>query len=164
MTGFKPKMGTGDKGKTSLLNGKKVRKTDTRIKALALLDDLNCHLGLLRASVKNGRKLKREILSVQNNLFLLSSVIAGVEAEKVIREETKKMEEEIKKLSRKTKHVKKFLIPGEKVPEAMLHIARAKARICEISSWEAQAPEAAVYLNRLSDYFFLLSVLNNRKG
>jgi cob(I)alamin adenosyltransferase len=54
--------------------------------------------------------------------------------------------------------LKKFVLPGQNETEALAHLARTKARVCEILAWELKARQPAVYLNRLSDYLFLLAV------
>ncbi|HAU90285.1 MAG TPA: hypothetical protein DCW72_08760 [Elusimicrobia bacterium] len=53
---------------------------------------------------------------------------------------------------------KKFVLPGSNEIEALAHLTRTRARICEILAWELKAKQPAVYLNRLSDYLFLLAV------
>lgn len=161
---FKPEIGSGDRGTTSLLSGKRVKKTDPRIAALALVDDLTCHLGLVKEffRARRRKRLADEINAIQNNLLLVSGAVAGGEMGAVIKAETEKLEKEIKSIALKAGPLKEFIIPGKTRAEAFLHCARSKTRICEIAAWKAGAGRTAVYLNRLSDFFFLSAVLAGR--
>ena len=68
----------------------------------------------------------------------------------------------INALAEEIKPPKRFVLPGENETEALAHLARAKTRVCEILAWEIKAKAAAVYLNRLSDYLFLVALKSAR--
>jgi cob(I)alamin adenosyltransferase len=157
---FKPKIGTGDKGLTDLLGGRRVPKTDRRVKLNALIDDLSALLGLLRTGVREAA-LKRELAAAQAGLVKSSGIIAGLKTG--LKAETAALEGLIESRSRKVRPPKKFVLPGANEVEALAHLARARARICEILAWELKAKEPAVYLNRLSDYLFLAALSAAKK-
>jgi len=157
---FKPKMGTGDTGLTDLLGGRRVPKTDRRVKLNALIDDLSALLGLLRTGVREAA-LKRELAGAQAGLVKASGVIAGLKTG--LKPETSALEGLIESRSRKVRPPRKFVLPGANEAEALAHLARARARICEILAWELRAKEPAVYLNRLSDYLFLAALTAAKK-
>jgi len=138
---FKPDMGAGDLGLTDLFGGRRVPKTHSRIKLNALLDDLSALLGLLKTGLKHPG-LRSELSAAQAGLIKASGIMAGA----------------INALSATVKPPKKFVLPGSCEIEALAHLARARTRICEILAWELKAKAPAVYLNRLSDYLFLVAL------
>lgn len=152
---FKPEMGKGDLGFTDLLGGRRVPKTDRRVKLNALLDDLSALLGLLKAGLRDMAP-KRELAAAQAGLLKAAGIIAGAKAD--LKQETAVVETLINSRAAKVHPPKKFVLPGANEVEALAHLARARARICEILAWELKAKAPAVYLNRLSDYLFLLAV------
>ncbi|MCG2725028.1 MAG: ATP:cob(I)alamin adenosyltransferase [Elusimicrobia bacterium] len=159
---FKPKQGSGDEGFTNIIKNKKIKKIDPRINALASIDELSCLLGLLKVRFKKSSKLKAhssEFEKIQNNLSILSGAIAGMDCLKEIKAETKKLEKTINKLSEKTPRLKKFIVCGKSETEVLIHLARAKTRLTEIAVWETKKfKTSAVFLNRLSDYLFLIAL------
>lgn len=152
---FKPKLGAGDLGFTDLFGGRRVPKTHRRVKLNALLDDLNALLGLLKTGVR-GAALKKDLTAAQAGLIKTSGVIAGMKAD--LKPETAALETVINARAAALKPLKKFALPGANEIEALAHLARAKARVCEILAWELKAKAPAVYLNRLSDLLFLAAV------
>lgn len=152
---FKPEMGAGDLGFTDLFGGRRVSKTHRRVKLNALLDDLNALLGLLRTGLRDSA-LKKDIAAAQAGLIKASGVIAGMKAD--LKAETAALEIVINARAAVLKPLKKFVLPGANETEALSHLARAKARVCEILAWELKAKAPAVYLNRLSDLLFLAAV------
>lgn len=153
---FKPAMGSGDDGMTDLPRGKRVKKTDPGIKALGLMDELSALLGLARARLA-GEKTATEILTTQQTLLKAAAHAAGINFKAELEKETRRLETSIGSLSAGTKPLREFILPGRTETEALIHLARAKARICETALWEIKSGPAAVYLNRLSDYLFLLA-------
>lgn len=156
---FKPEMGAGDLGLTDLLGGRRVPKTHRRIKLNALLDELSALLGLLKTGIRDGGT-KEEITAAQAALLRVSGMIAGLKG--ALQAETEALKKLIDARSETIKPLKKFILPGANETEALAHLARTKARICEILAWELKAKAPAVYLNRLSDYLFLLAVNSAR--
>ncbi len=157
---FKPKMGSGDLGFTDLFGGKRVPKTHRRVKLNALIDDLSSLLGLLKTFLKDSRT-KKELSSAQAGLIRASGIIAGARSD--LKAETAALEKLITERAAVMKPPKRFAMPGANETEALAHMARAKTRVCEILSWEVKAKAPAVYLNRLSDYLFLVAVKSSRR-
>jgi len=157
---FKPEMGAGDLGFTDLFGGRRVHKTHRRVKLNALIDELSALLGLVKTGVKD-KGTKEEISAAQAALVRTSGLIAGMKG--ALKEETEALAAFIDAGSGKLKPLKKFVLPGTNETEALAHLARAKARICELLAWELKAKAPAVYLNRLSDYLFLLALKSARK-
>jgi len=156
---FKPKMGSGDLGFTDLFGGRRVPKTHCRVKLNALADDLTALLGLLKTGLKD-RRTKEEISAAQAALVRAGGLIAGMKGS--LKDETAALETVINALAEEIKPPKRFVLPGENETEALAHLARAKTRVCEILAWEIKAKAAAVYLNRLSDYLFLVALKSAR--
>ncbi len=152
---FKPRQGAGDLGFTDLFGGKRVAKTDRRIKLNALMDDLSALLGLLKTGVK-GRALKGEITAAQRGLLKASALVAGMKGS--LKDETAAITAVIEARAAAVKPPREFVLPGANETEALAHMARAKARVCEILAWELKAKDPAVYLNRLSDHLFLVAL------
>ncbi|PIU18044.1 MAG: hypothetical protein COT18_11305, partial [Elusimicrobia bacterium CG08_land_8_20_14_0_20_59_10] len=133
---FKPEMGEGDLGFTDLFGGRRVSKTDRRVKLNALLDDLNALLGLLKTGLRSARA-KRELTAAQKGLVAASGIVAGTKAG--LEKETRALEALIAAASKRIKPPKKFVLPGANEIEALAHYTRAKARVCEILAWEIKA-------------------------
>lgn len=153
---FKPMLGSGDDGMTDLPRGRRVNKTDPVIKALGLMDELGALLGLARARLA-GQTEATELLKAQQTLLKAAAHAAGMNFKAELEKKTGHLETLITALSAGAEPIREFILPGRAETEALLHLARAKARICEIALWETAARPAAVYLNRLSDYLFLLA-------
>lgn len=158
-SGFKPRAGTGDAGRTDLFGGRRVPKTHRRIKLNALLDELSALLGLLRTGQRH-KPLKEGIAFAQAGLVKASGLIAGMKGS--LAEEIAGLEALTAALSETVRPPRKFVLPGANETEALAHLARTRARVCEIIAWELKAGAPAVYLNRLSDYLFLVAVRNVR--
>lgn len=154
---FKPKLGSGDLGFTDLFGGRRVPKTHRRIKLNALIDDLSALLGLLKTGVKDSA-MKKELSAAQAGLIKASGIIAGMKAD--LKTETAFLETAVRARAARIKPPKKFVLPGVNETEALAHLARTKARVCEILAWEIKTKAPAVYLNRLSDYLFLAALKN----
>ena len=152
---FKPKMGSGNLGRTSLFSGRRVAKTHPRVKLNALIDDLSALLGLLKSGLKKPA-LRQELGAAQAALIKASGIVAGMKAD--LGPETRALAALIESRAAAVRPPKKFVLPGQNETEALAHLARTRARICEILAWELKAKQPAVYLNRLSDYLFLLAV------
>jgi len=153
---FKPAMGSGDTGFTDLFGGKKVKKTDLRITTNALIDELSSLLGVIKTGVKAGSD-KRELTGIQFSLLSVSALIAGARTSGRVKEGIAAIETLITDRSSRRPPLKKFIVPGRNLSEALIHLARSRARLCELLTWRLRAELPAIYLNRLSDYLFLLS-------
>jgi cob(I)alamin adenosyltransferase len=157
---------TGDKGKTSLLGGKKVSKSHLRIEAYGTVDELNSHIGLLAAYTIN-EPYQSFLLTVQHKLFNLGSLLA-VDGEQpfslpsVSNEDVLAIEKEIDSFTSQLPVLKQFILPGGHREVAFCHIARCvcrRAERCVVRLHETDLVDEMLikYLNRLSDYLFVLA-------
>lgn len=159
---------TGDKGRTSLIGGKRVPKNSARLEAYGTVDELNSYLGMIR-SFPLEEQIIAELTEIQSRLFDVGGNLAtdpenanvkmqlGV-AEKDIR----LLEEAIDRMDAEVPPLKYFVLPGGDQLVSFCHIARtvcrrAERRILDLAD-EAAVDEAVLkYVNRLSDYLFILS-------
>ena len=165
---------TGDKGRTSLATGKRVSKSDLRLDAYGTADELNSFVGLLRASLNRceGEWVKEVDLQlgwVQNRLFDVGAILAGADlpfAEKNVLH----LEEWMDMMDAKLPVLKEFVLPGGNEQVSLCHVWRCVARRLErgVGKWLEDSDEdidsvVVRYVNRLSDYLFVLSrfVANN---
>ncbi|MFA6435173.1 MAG: ATP:cob(I)alamin adenosyltransferase [Elusimicrobiales bacterium] len=158
---FKPELGSGDDGLTGLPSGKRVKKTDHRIRALGLLDELGALLGLAKVKLA-GKKEAVELLKTQRTLLKAAAHAAGLDFKTELKKETRRLEAGMELLAAGAKPLREFILPGRTETEALLHLCRAKARLCEAALWEINSTAAAVYLNRLSDHLFLLAAADDK--
>jgi cob(I)alamin adenosyltransferase len=153
----------GDKGKTALHTGKTVSKGSVRVEAYGNLDELNSFLGIVLSQLKN-RRIKKEILNIQNDLFAIGASLAGP-GEKGYEKLAQKLkvrvtefEKEIDFLTPKMPKLKNFILPSGKTG-SLLHYSRTIARRAErrtvaLAEKEQVLSEILIYLNRLSDLLF----------
>ncbi len=160
---------TGDKGSTSLIGGTKVPKSHLRIEAYGTVDELNSHIGLCRDLLTDGNN-REVLLEVQDRLFTIGSSLAcdPVKEPKMRIPDLKEtdielLEKEMDAMEEVTTEMKSFILPGGHMTVSHLHIARCvcrRAERCcvrlESESLEME-PIILKYLNRLSDYLFVLS-------
>lgn len=160
---------TGDKGTTCLIGGTRVKKEDLRLEAYGTVDELNAFIGMLRSYIDNQHD-QDFLLAVQNKLFTIGSMLATDTSRmdvntigKITDENVKNIEEEIDAINEKLIPQKSFIIPGGYQGAAMAHICRTVCRRAERAIYrfcDEQHPvseKLLSYINRLSDYFFLLS-------
>eukprot|EP01006_Ploeotia_vitrea_P008673 TRINITY_DN20765_c0_g1_i1.p1 TRINITY_DN20765_c0_g1~~TRINITY_DN20765_c0_g1_i1.p1 ORF type:complete len:242 (+),score=120.59 TRINITY_DN20765_c0_g1_i1:2-727(+) len=162
---------TGDKGMSSLFNGKRVPKTDGFFHALGATDELNAHLGLAREHcLKTENGLAPYLETIQAHLLDLGSHIATpmqTSSESQV-ERTKfddaslvtELEMWIDKLDEDLPPLRNFILPGGGLSSAQLHVARTVARraerhVVELAEDGNVCPTALHYLNRLSDFLFV---------
>lgn len=175
----------GDKGETSLVGGQRVLKADSQIELYGDVDELNSHIGVVTALLDNNKQLEKEVMhmiEIQSLLFDLGSNLACVASQRaefklpqISKESIDKLEEEIDRMDSHCPMLKSFILPGGTKGAAALHICRTVCRRVErklmafkIEKGEAESPLLGIeFLNRLSDYFFVLSryvnVLENKK-
>jgi len=158
---------TGDYGETDLYGGKRVRKSVDAVEVLGQFDELNAALGLVR-SVLN-KSASSSVSLIQNDLFILGSVVAGVELKKPLADylvsQTTWLEKEIDILEKKLPTLKNFILPNGCESSARLHLARAICRRCERALVAlGEYIELIPYLNRLSDYLFVLARHENLRN
>jgi len=163
--------GEGDLGETDNLNGQRVSKNDNMIHFIGTIDELNAHLGLIKAMLVNdntwqfSRKTAcHSIEKIQKNLMKIMSHVSDNKNENYFFSDTDVyiLEKEIDELSEKVPPHYKLVIPGKNIIEAQIHISRAIARRAErmffaIKEINQFCPGISAYINRLSDYLFVLS-------
>lgn len=164
----------GDGGKTGLIGGDEVSKSNDRINAYGEVDELNSIMGWC-ASISD--KQVKEILERENrNLFVLGSWLAtpdsaSADTRKSLPEWNQKsieiLEGEIDEMSRSLPELKNFILPGGSELASRLHIARticrrAERSVCHLSEKETVNSVFIQYLNRLSDWLFILARDSNR--
>ena len=159
---------TGDKGTTGLIGGTRVPKTDVRLEAYGTVDELNSYLGLLVTYVTE-EKDYRFLLKVQDKLFAVGSHLA-TDQEKVqlhdvsviTPEDVETIEHEIDIADELLPPLCAFVLPGGSRGAAVAHICRtvcrrAERRILTLSESCTISADLLAYVNRLSDYLFVLS-------
>ncbi|HOS72385.1 MAG TPA: cob(I)yrinic acid a,c-diamide adenosyltransferase [Bacteroidales bacterium] len=158
---------TGDDGTTSLAGGSRIPKHHARIEALGSIDELISWLGLLR-DLKENSGHKDFLIHLQSQLMKFAAVISSGDdrkvAEKLLPDEesVKAIEDEIDKMAKDLIPLEYFIIPGGNVIVSYCHIARcvcrrAERKVLKLYSKNKIIPLAGVFLNRLSDYLFILS-------
>jgi cob(I)alamin adenosyltransferase len=166
---------TGDAGETSLFDGTRVSKSDSRVDAYGEVDELNAWLGLARAS-RLDDDLDAEIVQLQRDLFALGAQLADP-ADKITDRVTKaalgdndvaRLEQVIDRLEADLPPLRRFILAGGSPAGAALHVARTVCRRAERRMVALQPPVDAVlvrYVNRLSDLLFVLArAVNHRAG
>jgi cob(I)alamin adenosyltransferase len=166
---------SGDEGKTSLGDGRRVPKTDLRIVAYGGVDELNSVIGLAVASGVP-QTIATKLVHIQNDLFDLGADLcvpetpaAGPERLRVIDAQVTTLENWIDEATAQLEPLKSFVLPGGALPSAHLHQARTVCRRVEIgvlrlAEVEPINPQALIYLNRLSDLLFVWARLCNDGG
>lgn len=156
---------TGDEGSTSLLYGKRVSKGDLRIEAYGSVDELNANLGLLNDLLKDF-DTNQFLKNIQDNLFVVGSNLASEKTDnnlsKISVIEIENIEKKIDEINVHLPDLKHFILPGGHINVSICHICRTVCRRAErivvrLSNEVNVDPTIIVYLNRLSDYFFVLS-------
>jgi cob(I)alamin adenosyltransferase len=164
---------TGDGGLTGMADGARIPKTHPRVVALGELDELNAHIGLLRAYMKPLTLTELDgFLEVQQHaLFDLGGFIAmASRADSAMLPNLDALELWVEQSNAGLPPLKEFILPGGSLVLAQSHIARVTARRAERNLWALAAEDAttepvAVYLNRLSDALFVLArVLGEADG
>ena len=157
----------GDKGQTSLLGGSKVPKFHERIEAYGTLDELNSFIGLVR-DYSEDEKTRDFLKTIQDDVFAIESHLAAETEEvmsylpEVTGEHIHAMEQEIDRMESTLPTLKNFILPGGHPAVSYCHIARTVCRRAERTTIRLgeriQLDEIIIqYLNRLSDYFFVLA-------
>jgi len=160
---------TGDKGKTSLIGGTKVYKSDLRIESYGTVDELNSFVGLCLDHLRS-HNIANVLAEIQDRLFTIGSALA-CDPEKETRlkipdlheADVELLEKEIDKMNEVLPVMKSFILPGGHVTVSTLHVARTVCRRTERCCVKMQKKKIEVeplivkYLNRLSDYLFVLA-------
>lgn len=167
---------TGDDGTTGLIGPGRVRKDDVRIEAYGEVDEMNAVLGLLLTAIDAEATVALDTLQgIQNDLFVIGSLLAtAASAEKapvkLDADRVAAIEAAIDAMEKELPELKNFILPQGGPAAATAHVARAvcrraERRVVALSGLEPVAPAVLEYLNRLSDYLFVLARwLNRREG
>jgi len=159
---------TGDAGETSIVGGFRVKKSSERLEAYGTVDELNSHLGLLAALLPEGED-KAFIIRIQNNLFNVCTNLATDQSKTALYDSAKLADGEISLLEQEVDKIMKllperqgFILPGGCQSAAQAHVCRtvcrrAERRIVALSEVAQISPETLQYVNRLSDYLFVLA-------
>ncbi|WP_026753241.1 cob(I)yrinic acid a,c-diamide adenosyltransferase [Sediminibacter sp. Hel_I_10] len=165
---------TGDKGTTALFGGTRVPKHHIRIESYGTVDELNSHLGLIRDQEINDHH-KQVLMNIQNKLFTVGAILATdpekstlkngkerLNIPKISEEDITQLETEMDAMDAKLPQMTHFVLPGGHQTVSFCHIARCVCRRAErlasaLNDLEPFQPESLTYLNRLSDYLFVLA-------
>ncbi len=158
---------TGDKGQTSLLGGTRVPKHHIRIEAYGTVDELNSWIGLLRDSVSD-EHTKTILVDIQDRLFTMGSSLASdpvkskVKIPHLSEDDIVVFEKEIDTMDAELPPMKNFVLPGGHQTISYCHITRcvcrrAERRVIHLAENEQVDELVIKYLNRLSDYLFMLA-------
>lgn len=160
--------GKGDQGNTGLLGGKRVPKHHLRIEAYGTVDELNSYLGLVRDTIED-KHAEMVLLEIQDRLFTLGSHLAldpdhagKMKLPEVDQTDIDRLEKEMDRMDEILPEMKNFILPGGHVAVSHCHVARCICRRAErcVVALHEQDPQSEViltYLNRLSDYLFVLA-------
>jgi cob(I)alamin adenosyltransferase len=158
----------GDRGQTSLIGGTKVSKSDLHIEAYGTVDELNSYIGLCQDFALND-KIKLALKGVQDSLFTIGAMLATDSSKDsnlpytdINESDIKYLETAIDEIDSILPQLKSFILPGGNIAVSHLHIARCicrrAERCCVRLLEDTQAYEIVIqYLNRLSDYLFVLA-------
>lgn len=160
---------TGDKGTTSLIGGTKVPKSHLRIEAYGSIDELNSHIGFCNDQIPH-QPVNLLLKEIQDRLFTIGSCLAtdpdkesGLKIPDLKTSDVELLEQEMDRMDEQLPPLTSFLLPGGHPAVSSLHIARCVCRRAERLCVRMQLEEMEVaplviqYLNRLSDYLFVLS-------
>ena len=164
---------TGDKGLTGLLGGDRISKDSERIESIGTIDELNAYVGVCCTMIEDRTHLHR-LERIQNSLFDLGSELACPPGGKfnfvsVTQEDIETLEQEIDEMDSELPSLKEFILPGGSIASAHLHYLRTICRRAErglfrLHSINSLRSEPIIYVNRLSDWIFCFSRLQNHRS
>lgn len=154
---------TGDEGQTGLYSGKRLSKSHPRVEAYGTVDELNAFIGLLRDHVTDG-SISKELLAQQHHLFALGAAMADDrpgQAYKLPEDAATNLELLMDSMNESLPKMTHFILPGGAPVLSYTHLCRtvcrrAERRTVELASMVELDKSIIIYLNRLSDYFFVL--------
>ena len=158
----------GDQGLTSLVGGQRVSKASVRLEAYGTIDELNSHLGLLAAMLPEGHE-KALVERIQNNLFNVCTNLATDQDQTELYPSAylpegaiKELEDEVDSIMHELPERQGFILPGGTQEASQAHVCRtvcrrAERRIVALAEEATVTPEVQQYVNRLSDYLFMLA-------
>lgn len=157
---------TGDQGTTSLFGGKRVSKADLRIETYGTVDELNSWIGLVRDQAVNAMR-QESLVMIQDRLFTIGSILATepgntkVKIPSLTEDDVHYLEKEIDVMDSALPPMRSFILPGGHQSVSFGHVTRTVCRRAErltiaLQEHETVDPLVIKYLNRLSDYLFML--------
>ncbi|MDP2339039.1 MAG: cob(I)yrinic acid a,c-diamide adenosyltransferase [Bacteroidota bacterium] len=159
---------TGDDGTTGLIGGTRVKKYDLRLEAYGTVDELNSYLGVVR-SLQTDDHADKVLEKIQHKLFVIGAHLASDESAGMIKKQLPcgeadvlMLEKEMDALFTVLPRLNNFILPGGCQASSFCHVARticrrAERRIVELSETNEVDSDLIKYINRLSDYLFVLS-------
>ena len=165
---------TGDKGTTALFGGTRVPKHHIRIESYGTIDELNSHIGLIRDQ-EIDQLYKNTLMHIQDRLFTVGAILATdpekatlksgkdrLNIPKISSEDIERLEKEMDQMETSLPPMTHFVLPGGHQTVSFCHIARTVCRRAErlathLNELEPFQPETLMYINRLSDYLFVLA-------
>jgi cob(I)alamin adenosyltransferase len=159
---------TGDAGMTSLVGGVRVSKLHPRLEAYGTIDELNSEIGLLITYVDDAQEVEL-LTEVQRKLFTVGSYLATDQTQRELREQSKMHPEDVQQLEAAIDRVdaelpplRLFVLPGGTRAASVCHVCRtvcrrAERRIIALAEECEVEPNITAYVNRLSDYLFVLA-------
>lgn len=157
---------TGDAGQTALFGGRRVSKADLRVEAYGTLDELNAFIGVLRDGMASDQ-VPPVLTEVQRRLFSLGAYLASDPdkpqmALDLLDSDVDLLEQEMDRMDDALPELRHFILPGGNASVSAAHVCRTVCRRAErltvaLHGTQALHPLALRYLNRLSDYFFVLA-------
>jgi len=159
---------TGDKGTTSLINGTRLPKNHIRVEAYGTIDELNAHIALIESMIED-KTAKKDLLEIENKLFVIQTHLS-IDPEKecffnvpdIQKINANDLEQHIDRMNKELLPMKSFILLGGDMLVAQCHIARCICRRSErilfsLSNESFVHSEILAYINRLSDYLFILA-------
>ena len=165
---------TGDKGTTALFGGTRVKKYNLRIDSYGTVDELNSYIGLIKDQ-EISEEIKTSLLKIQNELFTLGAMLATPPEKETLKNGKERLnipkvevnsiqflENEIDKMDTELPQMTHYILPGGHQAVSFCHIARCVCRraerlTVELNDEESINDDILKYLNRLSDYLFVLA-------
>ena len=165
---------TGDKGTTALFGGTRVHKHHIRIESYGTIDELNSHIGLIRDQAIDPIH-KKVLMEIQDRLFTVGAILATdpekttlkngkdrLNIPKISESDIKLLEDNMDNMNAALPPMTNFVLPGGHQTVSFCHIARTVCRRAErlashLNDMEPFQPETLMYINRLSDYLFVLA-------
>lgn len=158
---------TGDQGTTSLYGGKRVSKDDLQIEAYGTIDELNAQVGVLIAWMDH-EESKGFLIDQQHHLFAIGAYLAqdfeksDLQLPRLNESKIKALEDRIDEYQKTLEPLRQFILPGGGLQSSQVHVCRtvcrrAERRVVSLSHMVDLNSGIIIYLNRLSDFFFVLS-------
>jgi len=159
---------TGDDGTTGLIGGSRVKKYDIRLEAYGTVDELNSYIGVVR-SLQPDEHSDQVLEKIQNKLFVIGAHLATDNSITLIKKQMPvgqtdilMLEQEMDEMNELLPELRNFILPGGCQATSFCHVARTVCRraerlIVELSDKAEVETDLIIYINRLSDYLFVLS-------